>query len=1075
VGRRAYEAKTRQQNQTEVRIQRNNFTGQWSDVPSNELAPDACVEVINACAQPEILEPREGMEQILALGIPGAFTSYASSKSGTTVTMTGRTTAAADINKWISYTSGDEPDLITAVAGANSYTVSDNHVVTAGTYGIIRPQIHGWMYHRDLNLFLIHIGQNLYTITYPAPYSTTLMIQTGETALPNSRSHMVELGDEALIFCQGIFKVSVSDNHYWKTNVDPAANGLTNQAQSNSGYFRNYLYTMTRLSGTTRLWHDRSSLFIQQETGSNLLNNQNIDYTSIYTNTRQAGDLTTTYQYLQTGASPTLANITGNNLYFNVTVDGNLWTISYSTAATANYNQVAQAIQTAMIQTIGPNILVQYVSGHFTIREIVALSTISYLSTPAAVVGWTDVSSLLLGTSGTGAMIGSFAYYSQPDMPGYLVNQYWKAFTHFSFYQTRQLQNNGGQIVGNSAAYAWMADVPIMKTAHGSAAGVTLTLTQGAFINFDYGTYVTAIYFTGSIWQAQQRRIIGINGSTTATIDTTIGSLSDPVYYFVGADWGFVGTVTSGIVSVSTWLSTSNLTQNYTAATTTQTVSVGDPVFAPNGEVYWVTAVASNTSFTLDNLSVNLGTTAFGFTPKSSTSGIYTRNYTRDQVADAVVSSRIGTLGLQTRFYTAMPATNVGVVAPGYMVTGLDNKFMWNDISTDKQYLIGNCHPAYQVQNIVGSITAFSLNSVMVTIYTKTSTLVTGTNLNLTFTDLNNGNVIAILPPAQVVDLYNGALDDRHVFNFERDLTVVIGQDFGVRTWNGYTYSKNLVFRKIQKLLEQLKVMQITYDGKYGVMIFGSDRSAIRPFNKVYTLGVREDKYLGCSEFQQLPYPDLDAAPLNVLGRVIYFPLGYCNSWSDGLGATWLQDSYLDVPDSTAPTVGRSISWSMITSDDVATDQAITLRHLESHVYVSGRGTFQTVPSAVTINTQIYNDIGKYVTQNRVLKSFPLYRADINFDRRIEGNQIRHGLTFDSAYLVLNGISAYYVSYDKAAAPADNVTTESTWQAEVGTLSNWITRIYQEVDVVTGQQLQAHGTISRVTGPDGRTGTGYST
>jgi hypothetical protein len=339
--------------------------------------------------------------------------------------------------------------------------------------------------------------------------------------------------------------------------------------------------------------------------------------------------------------------------------------------------------------------------------------------------------------------------------------------------------------------------------------------------------------------------------------------------------------------------------------------------------------------------------------------------------------------------------------------------------------------------------------------------------------------VISILADPLIVDMYNGVTDDRHVFDFERDLSIVVNQDCGVRTWNGYQYSNNIIYKQIQNKIKLLDDFLITYDEKYGVLIYGTDAAPAtgitRAYDKVYVVGIRPDKYVGSSEFQNLPYPDPTAQPVIVNSRNMYFSLGNQNSWVDGKMSRWLSDSYIDVPSSDTPLVGRDIAWSFTTSDDLSSDQSIRLRQLETHLYVAGRGTYVMVPKATNINCSIYNDIGALVTTSYAINSFPLYKADIAFDKRVEGNRIRYKFAFDNSFLVVNGCTTYYVSYDKAASPSDRESQEYNYQTELNTLVTWLTRSERPDDAVTGQTMTTVGTVSKITGPDGRDYSAYST
>jgi hypothetical protein len=482
--------------------------------------------------------------------------------------------------------------------------------------------------------------------------------------------------------------------------------------------------------------------------------------------------------------------------------------------------------------------------------------------------------------------------------------------------------------------------------------------------------------------------------------------------------------------------------------------------------VRYITAITDSTTFTLDDLTYSTVLACGALTPKTTPSGNYA-NQIKDDVDDSVVSSRIGTYGLKSRFYTAMPACNTGVFVPGFVVIGHQNQFLWNNIDIFQQYIIGNCHPAYQAQQINGEVTAMAVNQNYVSIFTNNNTYSVQTNLNTSYTDQNNGNVIYTLPNPVLTDMYIGVRSDTHIYPYERDLVVAVNQDNGVRTWNGTQWSENLIFKKIQNKVRLLTSFIVTYDVKYGVIVIGTD--AVN-YNRFYTIGIRNDKYLGCSEFNLLPYPDVDVQPLNVNTRMIYFPLGVTTGrWADGQAVTWLENSTIDVPNSTVPGTGYPIAWSFTTGDDKGSDQANTLRHLESYLFVSGRGTNEAVPSAVAINCTIYNDIGTQVTINRFLPAMPYYTGSIQFDKRSDGHRIRYKFDFDSAVLVINGMMTYYAGYDKSPSIILRQTQEDTWQTQILSPVAWVSRTTPLLNLASGQVLETHGTVSRATGPDGRT------
>jgi hypothetical protein len=486
-----------------------------------------------------------------------------------------------------------------------------------------------------------------------------------------------------------------------------------------------------------------------------------------------------------------------------------------------------------------------------------------------------------------------------------------------------------------------------------------------------------------------------------------------------------------------------------------------------------VTSVTDNNTFMLDDTSFSCSKSAAAFEPKTST-GTNGMNVCIDNQDDDTISARIGTLGLKTRFYRAMPAVITGAVAPGYVVAGLNTKFYWNDIGIDQQYIIGNNHPTYQVQEINGIISAISHMSTYVSVFTSQSTYTSQTNLNLTYTDEANGNVIAILPTAVLMDMYNGVKSDRYLWQFERDMMVAVNQDSGIRTWNGVEWSDNLVYKKIQDRIRALTDLAVSYDQEYGVVVIGYASGGIP--DTMYVVGIRQDKFLGASRFTYVALPDPSLQPINYLTRLKFLALGSVPTSTGVVGllknraTTFDRSLNIDVPNDLVPATGYEIPWSFTTGDDIAPMQRNTLRSLEGNLYMSGIPPTDEVPRATTINITAYNDVGRQVTINRNLKSNPHYYGSIAFDTRLEGHRIRYKVAADKAVMVVNGMDQSYVNYDKASPIAIRQTNENDWQRQLSTPVLRVTsRTPRFTNLATGLPTTKYGTVSTGTGPDSRT------
>jgi len=1065
----------------------------WPDVPGNELAADAMHDMVNCASFTDYIEPREGMQQVVAAVLPDSpYTSYTASQSASVVTLTGHTASGANANKWVIFADGSKPAKIAATAGANSYVVYGGQTVGTTT-AYIRDTMWGWFWHRHAGVYLAHYGTKLYQVTTSWVWTE---IMPGDTKVTGRVSRFRELGDGAMLFCQGMFKIDLTNYQYWKVNVAPGPNNiLPGGYAGTTGYYRRYLYTMTRQTGTAELYTDRNSNTIQQETGSNSLNTTTgYDWAKLYSasayytpHQKYSGPAGTTYQALVGGAGTILATLVGPNRYFDITIGTTKYTVKYSVGAAATEQEVADAIQT-VLKTISPTFTVYQQGGTFTFYDYSPGTTIGFAMTPAVESGFTDVSVALACDIAQASQV-NYQYYTQTQALCVTPWTEWKGLTHYSMYTTKTILDDPTP-VGDVNAFAWNVDYPMMRGMKGTATTinqVTVNTGYGKFLlSADKGQWLTVIYYDAGVsaWRGTQCQIMTMTDALNVSVDYNMPTTG--VYYvFVGSTLGCLYDVTNGVVAVTEWFET-----NHSAARawypdlTVQTPVVGDPFFCDDGKVRHVTQVTSGISFTLDDATYTETNACAATSPKTDvdTSNPW-RNTFSDAVSDDTLSTRIGSQGLRSRFFEKMPDCSIGLVVPGFVVTAATNVAYWNNIGVDQQYIIGNCHMRYQSEDLNGTITALSMNQNMLTFYTGGSTYNAQTNLDIKATDPGTGTVVYSLPHPVLVDMYNGTLSQWHVYDYERDLSAVVNQDYGIRTWNGYQYSDNLIFRKIQNKVKALLSFQVAYDEKYGIVILGraTATGSAAPVNwydmpndTVYVLGIRQDKYLGASELQNLSLPEPSAPPVIPTGRMVFYSLGVvAGRFSDGKATTWLPNSCIDVPDSTVPATGVAIAWYFETGDDVATDQANTLRHLESHLFVSGRGTNQEVPSACTIDCSIYNDIGKYVTITRTLPSFPLYNPDINFDRRIEGHRVRLKFSFSMAWLVCNGISTFYVSYDKATAISDRTADELNNGNLLAAPALCLTRTELPVSGVSGLPLVETGSWARLDGPDSRTGSAW--
>jgi hypothetical protein len=1036
----------------------------FPDLPGNSLKPNQLSDTTNCTAYDQILVPRTG--QVQSFGLPTGYdsTSFPVDHIGPLAGVTGYTATASDVGKFLVYASGERTDLILAKGLGNTYTVYDDGLTWSDT-AVVRDRVWGWYYHKKRSLYVLHIGTDLWVYNG----SWVQVHQSGATALPRSWSKMEEFSDKLLIWNQGLYKVDFDRMVYWKTNVEPGLNTLSNPTGYGAGYLRRYGWTMTRQGGNTYpLLSDQTSNTLFQESGFNALDANNIDYREVFSGSKKCGPDNVEYQELQTAQVFTTAGLDGTAMHMGITCNGAVHDIQWSAQpGVSTLNDIAAYVQNSGRAAFGTDFFCRYDSNQavYQLGLNQPQSTADYQSTPPAVTGYQDATNFK-GKLEDGATIVSDYYYTSNNLTPFSVPSDWKAFTHFTFYQTDNLVREGTLTTGSPDSFAWMGDVPIMQAIDATVCGDTIVAKTGKWLPLTLNDSFAVADQTASTNGLAQDALFYIYNDTSASGGfLPFFPVHKPAWVFIGCKTGLVMDCTAGHVSAYKWLNVWNDTNQYKSNLTDATVAlaVGDPLFCSDGAVRYVSSVVTYNNFWLDDTGYSCSKQPCCVEPKTTT-GVHWLNLVTDSADDNTVSARVGTLGLRTRFYTAIPAVTTGCVAPGYVVSGLNTRFYWNDVGVDKQYIIGNCHPTYQQQEISGLITAISLNSNMVSVFTANSTYTTQTNLQLSYTDTANGNVISILPTALLTDMYNGVKSDRYMYQFERDMHIAVNQDSGIRTWNGVQWSDSVVFKKIQNRIRALADLVVTYDQEYGVVVMGYETGNVP--NRMYVVGIRSDKFVGAAQFTLAAYPDPGIQPIDVGTRAVYMSLG--NVASDDGSLRLLTDLLTQFQLGRSTDGTSEIPWSFQTGDDVAPMQRNTLRHLEGNLYVSGIPPTDEVARATTINITAYNDVNSQVTVNRSLPAHPHYYGSIAYDTRIVGHRIRYRVSCDKATMVVNGMDVTYVSYDKAQSIVNRTTNEGTWQAELNSPALWVTRTPFLTNLATGRGCTMHGTVTRGVGPDGR-------
>ena len=174
--------------------------------------------------------------------------------------------------------------------------------------------------------------------------------------------------------------------------------------------------------------------------------------------------------------------------------------------------------------------------------------------------------------------------------------------------------------------------------------------------------------------------------------------------------------------------------------------------------------------------------------------------YFNDTVNDNQLRSRITSLLLRNRFWEPIPDCNIGVVAPGFMVTGIRNygEVNYCQLPLNYEYLAGYHNKGYQFsKDIKDDIQMMWVFENEVIIWTSSDTYHVATNMPDLVTVPEVGEAVAVLPGIEVKSPNIGCFDWGSIKDIGNGKIRLLTSEpgfVGMRDFDGSEYSENKAY-----------------------------------------------------------------------------------------------------------------------------------------------------------------------------------------------------------------------------------------------------------------------------------------
>lgn len=762
----------------------------------------------------EVTNNSSGLEGISFIGnirippLPGfgdtTGTEFNASKSGTTITATSGTFTSAVEGNYFVWDDGDN-DYITSFTSSTVVEVSNSGTKSSQSRCHIRPPINASFYHKSSKKWIMLFGERIY---YSSNIPAKSWTEIGGNFTNRPKSHPCKFyedeDDVILINGNGVFRIKISENvpYFWKINEKNPQVQITEISETsviNKKY--RYLYSLLRLNTSNyNLNRTGTGVLLEQETGSNKPDSDGKDYSELFSqfNVGPSGVLegfvlgtilTNPYD-----SANGFKDITDGQV--KIIVNSITKNIGVDLSDVETLDDVAEKLQTAI--RISPEFSHVKIKVKDTtngnVFVLIADNAGDTVGFPASGTGGTDLLSLL-GWSGA-SISNSIAHTSPVKLAGLTYPNTARSFTHYGFYRTEKLEDDGEDTGNLLNQYIWTNDVPIMKPLNISVTGTTMTVTTGSLDN--------------DIDDSDKIKVRGVSGTysiiaTSSTLGTIVG--------FPGPDGNYeavLGSVTPFSV---------------TQSGTTITVTGISLTASDEGKLIFF---ADGTYDTIINVTASSTATVIKSTTKSAQAASInpTSRTVNDNITDETLESRQVSFPLISRAWTPLPTANIGIVIPGFIITAIQgkNKYYYSQIVESQRYLSGHHLASNQFNDkIKDSIQEFLHEKDMVIIRCRASHH--RINSAVTTSIINSDTLIQyiLLSDPEVIDSYVGCNGEGAIATLEDGGYIGYTNEPAIRGFNSFNYGPNLASDRIQNSdIQKLKpAVIVAYDHNLGAIFWG--------------------------------------------------------------------------------------------------------------------------------------------------------------------------------------------------------------------------------------------------------------
>jgi hypothetical protein len=494
-----------------------------------------------------------------------------------------------------------------------------------------------------------------------------------------------------------------------------------------------------------------------------------------------------------------------------------------------------------------------------------------------------------------------------------------------------------------------------------------------------------------------------------------------------------------------------------------------------------------------------------------------------DVIPDSLLESRASFYQLQSQFASPMPNADIGALVPGFLATAKEDEVTgyYTQYNPDARYLVGHYQSDENFFVVDDPIKELQKMPDHLIVFCRNMTWKFQTNV------INESLGTGILSGQSVVDEKLGVSDRAGVIAMGIGLKIVITNEPGIRTFDGYRYGENMLIEGagrglLKRDFEKLQRQIVAYyePNLYGVIFYGysgtdiahrglydesipvSSGPLLSLSNKCYRLAIQPQHGFGFAELSgsDWGFVELNGTPLLItdeLGNKITLFFDRHGSprmlstreVNSFLGEDPQPINFLDGGERKRPDVGTSISWRLKLREHISKEEHWKLRYMDEHWYLrpytEGYKNQPLIGSNNNPNYK-YDKYGFRPNQRITIKLFkdgdanetsishtvdPL--ATINQPYHVEARRIQAEISGTESEIILTGVQALYDTLKRRQPPGsqDETLYQNVIQQIVFRLSRGNPK---DRDLATaGRDTAGNATFYSVEGPDTLSGSAF--